>query len=491
MLRHAVILMALGWAAIANADRPDTPGTMATFRFAEDDVVERADFDRVRVHFTRSGVNSVPEADIDETGVPDFVELVGTSYDDVLTVYASWGFRLPRSDADLEDDNGGDERFDVYLVDFFGSADGSFQTDACDGGTCIGYAVQENDFVGYGYPSLERAVGILSSHELFHAVQAAYDDGQNSVVGEGTAVWASDRFNPRFREVPAFAPGYFERADRPIDQPLVGAVLDAFGYGASVFFTFLTEHLGDEDLVLRLWEDCVDGARGVEDPQWLPALIAMLERDYDTEFETIFVEFATWNWFTAGRANPDRAYAEGIRYPEVNMRDATLPFEDVRPRHFRAATRYYRFSAGGRDEVRARLVGDGAADLRLRLIDLDTGALSDVRGTEIAAPGAPSMALAIINPSPAGSSRRATLCLGTEMEVDRCERLHAEEDDASLDASFDSSVADAHTPDARVSDAGGGDTEPGSPGGGCSAGGSGNAFFGFLVLGILLRKEGP
>src|SRR5690606_35560108 len=97
-------------------------------------------------------------------------------YDEVLAAYVGrLGFRAPLADGSLLD-NGGDARFDVYLLDFGGSADGSFRVDACgqDGALptqCAGFMVQENDFAGYAYPSVRYANRLLAAHELFHAVQ--------------------------------------------------------------------------------------------------------------------------------------------------------------------------------------------------------------------------------------------------------------------------------------------------------------------------------
>jgi hypothetical protein len=106
------------------------------------------------VHFTKAGTHAVPPADVDASGVPDFVEEVATVYDEVYQRYhVDLGFRTPVSDEGIPIDNGGDGRFDVYLVDFAGVGDGVFRTDGCGAENpevCAGYMVQENDYAGYG-----------------------------------------------------------------------------------------------------------------------------------------------------------------------------------------------------------------------------------------------------------------------------------------------------------------------------------------------------
>src|SRR5690606_23918477 len=107
--------------------------TTELFRFDPADVVEShpSPGGSFRVHYTRSGAHAVPPLDeAGELGVPDHVELVAAIYDEVLEAYVGrLGFRAPLSDESLAD-NGGDGRFDVYLLDFGSSADGAFRTDA-------------------------------------------------------------------------------------------------------------------------------------------------------------------------------------------------------------------------------------------------------------------------------------------------------------------------------------------------------------------------
>ena len=162
--------------------RPDTPGNNLLFNFDPADVVEThvSAGDHFSIHFTRQGPNAVPAADANADMVPDFVEEVASVYEDVLTKYHDeMGFRAPADDGMIVD-NGGDARFDVYLVDFAGQGDGNYRDDQCtpqNADICAGYMVQENDYKGYGYPSTLVANRILGSHEFFHAVQSAYDNG--------------------------------------------------------------------------------------------------------------------------------------------------------------------------------------------------------------------------------------------------------------------------------------------------------------------------
>ncbi|MBK9263318.1 MAG: hypothetical protein IPM54_26385 [Polyangiaceae bacterium] len=416
--------------------RPDTPGNGLQFNFDPGDVVESAPSasGKFLVHFTRNGPNAVPAADADMSGTPDFVEQVAGVYDEVLSYYESLGFRPPRTDDGLPD-NGGDGRFDVYLVDFAGIGDGTFQIDACDSlkkSQCAGYMVQENDYQGYGYPSTLVANRILGSHEFFHAIQASYDREQGSVFSEGTAVWATESFDPSLNDFEWFIDGYTNNTGRSLDVPLPGPV-DAFSYGSGLFFQFLEERYG-AGTVRALVERTEDGAFGETDPQWLGVTGKMLEAQAQTTFPEAFIEFATWNLFLGSKADPSRSYANCANYPLVKMEPVSAPYTDLL-RLFYASAQYYRAFPNGRAKMTAALTSAESAmietsDVTLLLVAERNGKydsvvrVADVRAgaEEIDMTGADAFVTVAINTTTSGNSRRPTLCIGSPEEVAECKK---------------------------------------------------------------------
>lgn len=467
-----------------SALRPDMPDEGTVFRFAPEDVVERFDGERVRVHFTRAGTNAVPAADDDANGTPDFVELAASATEEAIDFFTGEGFRAPLGDEALAE-NGGDGRFDVYLVDFFGSADGAFVRDRCTGNTCIGHFVMENDFATVSAMRRERAARIVATHELFHAVQVAHDAARDSILSEGSAVWATDRVDPELREVAAFSGGYLEAIERPLDVPRAGVVLDPFAYGSGVFFQFLEER-HDEVLVLELWEACA----AEPDQAWLALLDGLLEArgsSFAEEMET----FAIWNLHTDRRANPEVAYADGARYQPVALREETLPLIDERPRHARAATRGYSFSPGGRTSIEARLGGSdedrAGLSLRLARVDDDVVTVAEAGTTRLEVAGADEVIVLIVNTAREGEARRATVCVGDAIELSACDAPMMEDAGIAVDAGLPES-------DAGV-DAGADAGMPPSDGGGCGCRSSGSSSaggifgLGWLVVGRLARRR--
>ncbi len=414
--------------------RPDTPGNNLLFRFAPGDVVDShgSQGGRFLVHYTTAGPNAVPLADADASGVPDFVEEVAAVYEEVLTYYHDdLGFRAPLDDLKIAD-NGGDGRFDVYLVDFAGKGDGNFQNDACTSGNpdaCAGYMVQENDYKGYGYPSTLVANRILASHEFFHAVQAAYDTKQGSIIAEGSAVWATESFDPALDDFEAFLPGYLDNPDRSLDVPLPGPV-DPFSYGAGIYFQFLEERYGP-GTVRDLWERSANGAEGVQNPVWFEQIGPMLKDKANGSFAEAFTDFATWNLFTGKFADPTRSYKNGKDYGKVKIEAVTAPYSDEKLRVFHASAQYYGMSPLGRTKMTAALVSADPAALSgmslllavqrvaaydpvLRLDDLAAG--TQVIDTD----GANRLVAVVVNGLPDGDSQRPGLCVGTVEEVAAC-----------------------------------------------------------------------
>lgn len=475
--------------------RPTDTSVAQMFRFDQAETVERFGVDggEFVVHFTRAGRNAVPAADVNDSGVPDFVESVARVYEDVGATYRQWGFRQPLRDG-LVASNGGDDRFDVYLLDFARSSDGAFRVDDCPSGgeRCLGYMVQENDFVGYGYPSLTEATRILGSHEFFHAVQAAYDSNQSVVVSEATAVWATEQFDPASDDFENFIDAYLSRPDRSLDSAPTGPV-PASAYGTAIFFRFLSERHGPA-LVKALWEHLENG-QGFDsepadkaNPTWLVQLDALLRADYQSSFAAEFEQFATWNLSTGAAADPSKAYANGAQYPSPAVTAVSAPYRVFPMRVFYASTQYLSVPVAGRAAMTAALFDDpdlpGDETQGLVLVGATRRAGRNVEVKRLSQPldtsTADTFIVAVVNTARAGVgaqlSKRPGLCIGTEAEVQRC-----------LDPNVD---AGTPAPDAGVTSLPSSSEQPlpaARAGCGCGAGDGLLPLLG-LALGLLRRR---
>ncbi|MSP61627.1 MAG: hypothetical protein EXR72_15095 [Myxococcales bacterium] len=431
-VRAAIAWVFLGIATVAapaRAMRPDKPGTSEMFRYAPGDKVEAwpTKGGNFSIHFTRVGAHAVPLDDLDKSGVPDHVEQTGALYEEVLASYRKLGFRAPVSDAKVATGNGGDARFDVYLLDFAGKADGAFRPEDCDPeDVCTGFIVQENDFAGYAYPSVTIGNRILASHEFFHAVQAAYDSQEGSILGEGTAVWATEKFDPTLSDFEGFLAGYLTRPDRSLDKPLPGPV-DPFSYGSAIFFQFLDERFGAK-VIRELIEITENGRHGHEagNPGWFPDLDALLQLSYGTSFAEAFFEFARWNLYTGKRASAAKSYDRGAGYSYVRLDSEKMPLALPSLRVFPAATSYFKIAPGGRTMVTAALLPGPSTGMRLALTTRRGDAIADpvLAGADLTATvdatGADEVIVVIVNSAQVGESERPAVCVGDGAEVAAC-----------------------------------------------------------------------
>ncbi len=403
------------WLACAAWARPtDGSGFHA---FQDDDTVESFDGaeGRVRVWYSASGPNVVLPGDDDQDGVPDFVESVAARTEDVLAVFEGAGFRAPLPDAG----EGGSDALDVYLVDFGGDADGLYAADSCDGAprTCRGHVLVENDFVGYGYASVDTAVTVLVSHELFHAVQAAYDADVPLWVSEGTATWAEDLYDPGSRDFLRFCGAYLQDAGRSLDTPPAGPV-PAFAYGTALWWWFLSDHYGT-DAIAALLEASPVGDGALAD-------LARIVEDAGGTLASDFASFARWNAATGLRAGAVEGYpfAGGLTPPPTAARGASI--DDTNRYYPMAATYYALRHAGG---ALWFATGADAPDLAFSLHPLDADGrllapLDTFSGTAAPRPlGEPppgDYLLVGVNPLPADASTRVRTCLGPETLASAC-----------------------------------------------------------------------
>ncbi len=394
--------------------RPNTPGaTELPPRYAASDTVQSfaSAGGGFRVHFTRTGSHAVPSLDADSNGTPDYVELVAATYDEVLASYRTLGFRTPPTDEAVPVDHGGDGRFDVYLVDYGGSSDGSYRRETCaTAAGCTGYMLQENDFVGYRYPSTRYAVRLLASHEFFHAVQAAYNGrlgSQGAVLSEGTAVWASERFDASLGDVEGFASAYLERVDRPLGTDPVGAAA-SYSYGTGVFFEYLSTRFGNV-VVRKLWEELSTVTD--ETTSWLAVLDTILTRDHTASFSGVFEDFIA-QCAVLGRRSTDPMLS---RFPTLTPEVFEGRYSDDSVRFFPAGARFIelRFESGAPVEARAT---NGAAELQIiAVLVAGDRVLSTTRGigtlSIAATTGADRVILGIVDSRPTGMSRVGGVCV--------------------------------------------------------------------------------
>lgn len=312
----------------------------------------------VCVHWVENDANAPAGSDGDPTTVPTWVSTTLSTVDSVYaTETQTLGYRAPLADTTAAD-NGGDGRLDVYLADI-GGADifGYCVPDDPAQDTsrsAFGYCVLDNDFspaqFGTTHTPLQN-LQVTSAHEIFHAVQFAYDWTEDLWLMEGTATWMEDELfdgvddNRRYLAVSPLAAS---------DMPLDFASDKWNGYGSWAFWRFLSEWMAprgateDPRVVRQVWDAAAGSAYSTS------ALRHVLASRGSTLAEALTV-FGIWN------RNPGRFYSEGRAYhaaPLLAHRTFTPSSRTMRAhvtRLHHLSQRFVRFTPGSSLRGRWRL----------------------------------------------------------------------------------------------------------------------------------------
>ena len=234
----------------------------------------------------------------------------------VLGTYAAAGYRAPLPDGA----RGGSNALDIYLQDigrqgYYGWCD----SDAPAGGTgslgAPAYCVFDNNYREFPVHTPLENLQVTAAHELFHAVQFAYDYNEDAWFMEATATWAEDEVYTDVNDNLQYLP------QSPLAQP--GRSMDQFlqtgfrQYGDWIFFRYLTERFpaaegGLPTLVRSIWERA---SAGTGSSEYSMRAVREVLAAQGTPLP------AVWAGFVAANRRPWLTYAEGAanRYPSARL----------------------------------------------------------------------------------------------------------------------------------------------------------------------------
>ena len=278
----------------------------------------------------------------------------------------------------------------------------------------------QNDIQGYGYADVDAAVRVLTSHELFHGVQAAYAQSEAVWFLEGTAVWGEHLYDPYNDDFLRFCSAYLDDVSRSLSEPPAGPV-PTFAYATAIWWFHLADTYGD-DVIVELMEAFADAPGDDE------LLVAMSEvlAGRGGSLEGDFVRFASRNLATGDRAGAltgEYPFAADLRQLRAEADGESIEEED---RVYPLATVYYQVGWAGGDFFVA--TADEAPDLALALHGLDAeGRLLAAMAVPEAGPVEQSWAadagsywLVVSNPTLAENSTKTVVCVGSRDDVSPC-----------------------------------------------------------------------
>jgi hypothetical protein len=228
-----------------------------------------------------------------------------------------FGFRQPKGDAN-SDNNGGDERTDVYLADI--GSDGVYGYCSSDDPGYVNrnnvsaYCVLDNDYSLQEFPNLGplENMQVTAAHEFNHASQFAYDYYDDSWFLEGTAAWVEDMVYDDVND------NYQYLLSSPATMPNKAVDFTNNGsgfinrYGSWYFWRYITELFSgtpgqaDASLMVRMWEKA-DAASGGPDQYSLQAASTIVAEE-GSSMKNVYRSFA------ATAFAPDAFFEEGADY---------------------------------------------------------------------------------------------------------------------------------------------------------------------------------
>jgi hypothetical protein len=266
-----------------------------------------------RIHFDRTGRDSVSSVDANSNGVPDYIDSVNFYMELAWDVEINqYGF-----DAPPDDHRSQGPEVDVYICaldpGLYGYANPEIDNPTDRPNTVMGLLVLDND---YDPKVFKRTPGILglrvtSAHEFHHIIQFARyrNDYSQASIYEATAVWFERQVHPSI-------PDYRQYVDNFLQTPqsfgfATQNVSDKItGYAHVIYLDYLAKRLGDRDIVRRMWEEFRTHPLFPD-----AADAALIPRGLN--FENSWCEFAQWCYFTGARARDTTYFREAPVYPTL------------------------------------------------------------------------------------------------------------------------------------------------------------------------------
>jgi hypothetical protein len=318
--------------------RPTDPAAPQETRFPAAAEVRSNCSSRVCVNWVRSGVHAPAAADNDNDGVPNFVESLIEAYSEAENVVVDQlGFAAPLPDSD-SDDEGLDERTDVYLVDI--DRQGYCLSDDPDLQESVAasthteasvFCLVDNDLSSHtGEPADE--IRREAARTSFEAIAAAYDALEDERFTHASATWIADVV---FDDLPVttemLTSGPVLQPDYPLDffDELEPGRADS----AWLFVRFLTEYLGidglpDNGFIRQVWELAAADGGGTGTDMYSMQAIAQALSLRELDLAAVFASFNWLNWV------PLETYSEGQEYVDTLISAGLDPLPFVTKTHY-------------------------------------------------------------------------------------------------------------------------------------------------------------
>lgn len=263
---------------------------------------------RFKIHYAITGPDAVSIEDLDNSGIPDFVEEVARAFENSHNIEVNvLGYQAPPDDAGMD----GPE-YDVYIENlgsaYYGVTTAEIEIVETQQNDFSSFIRIDNDFSQHftlGIPGAQ----VTAAHEYFHAIQFGYRSylyDNEPFYYELCSVWMEDVVYDDINDYYQYLPIFFRRTDIPFNM------FDNVGHylGEALWDHFIVKKYKDINVIRRTWESML--------PE-VPVLEAIDEvlQIKGSSFIYDFSEFAIWNYFTGRRADAINFYDESEAYREI------------------------------------------------------------------------------------------------------------------------------------------------------------------------------
>ncbi len=285
-----------------------------------------------KIHYVTEGDSAVNPADVSPPDtVPDYVNKAADIFDSVwIFEVNTLRYTAPPSDSFYPSKNGGDGKFDVYLVELAPAYLGYTVPETTTGSPVIrytSYIVIRNDYPVPPFPSrpIYDNVRVTAAHEFFHSIQFGYDVSEYEYIPgnpdslrpywqELSATWMEDMAYDYINDYLVYLPYFYNYpwlSLRTFSYNFSFPEKVFHPYASCVWAFYLQERYG-LDIIRRIWEEC----GRFPGFNFLLACDSVL-REFsggDTGIAQAFTEFTDWNYFTGDRALPSSYYSEAALF---------------------------------------------------------------------------------------------------------------------------------------------------------------------------------
>ena len=272
------------------------------------------------IHYVTSTADAPPAADADANGVPDYIQTMSNTFENVFAVEnIQMGWREPTPDGTRGTDF---NKVDVYVKQL--GDQGIFGYATPDPGQTTNsqaaYLVMDNDFSHSEYPRYPDPLPplqVTAAHEYNHIIQFGYDVLQDPWMFESTAVWMEDEVYDDVNDYVSYLNAWSQLTQVPLTRFNPTDLMDPLNvkvYGDAVWNRWLDEHFGQET-IRTAWEKSLQ----TTPPSFAPDAYDAALLTKGTTFFDAFTRFAadTAEWNSAAGV-----FEEGGTWPDIQRASA-------------------------------------------------------------------------------------------------------------------------------------------------------------------------